>query len=305
MNRKDQILIAEAYQLIRERDTVGRAYRITRDYNRRMPSDGAKAYYDFIKKHQRNADVIEKEKNNKIRVEHAIWTDRWEDGRGTHSAEFIQTFNKSNEQDQKLMVDGEFHKRILNRLDLLLSKQDHEISVTVKKDIALSAGKGTLVLTGIADNLLEYYPGDAATRYSKGRDGKEIFTNKFPTTKGGFTTKYDEAIINLQDVKWDGYYNGLAEPDSHHGHSGTVTEYKIAFFYKDDPDKKVIGYRSEDGDDLTWDEIKQLKKDGKVDSEHRTITRGVPLFEKVDEFLSNKGLKKYNKLDDLYKLRST
>lgn len=296
MNREDQILIAKAYQLIQERDTVGRAYRIVKgSRDTRGGGDTAaywKAYHKYIKERQAAADSIERRNNNKVRVEHAIFTQKWFES------------PRYSEADRDMSFDEKFHRGIINRLDFLLSKPDNEISVTVLKKIAGGNEHGHIILTGIASNLLEYYTDDAFTVYPR-RDGKEDSVNKFPMA-GSSSSTWDEAIVNLQDIKWDGYYNGLDEPNNvarKYDRTGTRTYTRHGYYYQNDPEKKIIGYLYQKDNPIT-DETTQKLITGELRQRKIEVTEGIPLSKKVDGILSKKGLKKYDNFNDLYKLRN-
>jgi hypothetical protein len=177
-------------QLLNERDTIGRAFRMVRDRRQetnRSPTYG-KDYYNKILNAQKEGNKIEKQQKTSIRVYHVIMPDNII-GPSARNPDY------NTPKDQQ----------IINRLGFLFSKQDKEISVSVKKQVWRE--QDTIILTGTATNLLEYYEGDTGTNYpgNKG-EGK----NKYPTP-WQMDTPWDEAVVNLQDIKWDGYVNNLTE----------------------------------------------------------------------------------------------
>lgn len=257
--------------ILNERDETGRAFRMVRD--RRAATNRSsiygKDYYNTIKKAQKAGNTIEREQKNQVRVFHVIMPENILMGPHT---------NKTLSREQQF----------INRLGFLFSKQDKEISVSVKGNVWRE--EDAVILTGIATDLLEHYSGDAGTNYPEEKgEGK----NKYPSP-WQMDTPWDEAVVNLQDVKWDGYINNLTK----WGETGATKEKIACFINPNDPKKCVERFPSNNP------QILAQYKQGILKLSSMIVTKGIDLKTMVDEFLSKKRITKYNTVQDLYKLRN-
>lgn len=259
--------------ILNERDETGRAFRMVRD--RRAATNRSsiygKDYYNKIKNAQSAGNKIEKDKKNRVRIYHVIMPDN-----------IIGP--SANNPDYNTPKD----QQIINRLEFLFSKQDKEISVSVKKQVWRE--QDTIILTGTTIDLLEYYEGDTGTNYPENKsEGK----NKYPSP-GQINTPWDEAVINLQDVKWDGYINNLTK----WGETGSTKERIACYINPNEPKKCVERFPSNNPQIITQHKQGILKLSSII------ITKGTDLKTIVDEFLSKKRITKYNNIQDLYNLRN-
>jgi hypothetical protein len=175
----DEQMIWESYikNILNEADTLGRAYRLTRKSvsNKRFTPN---EFYNYIKAAQNRAKDILKssgESKTPVTIFHMI------------------NYHRLDRDKDKLMSAANY----------LLSKKDEEISVSFETqpwDI-----RDSIILVGVAKDIYEHYKTDTNTAESKERYPKDIRPDD--------AYDWDEAIVNLRDVKWEYFYDNIHIPE--------------------------------------------------------------------------------------------
>jgi hypothetical protein len=165
----------EFYNLLNEADLLGRAFRLTKKYKdqNRKENVSAKDAYHYIKNAQQKA-IQKLEKDGEITIFHMINAYRLSDS------------NYNNRGDS-----------LIKTIKYLTSKIDEEISVSIESPVWTM--NDSIILIGTASDVLEFYDVDTYTA-----DSKDRFPMSVTRKKGDL--KWDEAIVNLKDVKWEAYY---------------------------------------------------------------------------------------------------
>lgn len=163
------------YNLLNEADLLGRAFRLTKKYKDRGRKEkaSAKDAYQYIKNAQQKAKE-KLEKDGEVQIFHMIHAYRLPDS----------NYNNRGES-------------LIKTIKYLTSKTDEEISVSIESPVWTM--NDSIILIGTASDILEFYDVDTYTTDSKDRFPMEV------TRKKG-DLKWDEAIVNLKDVKWEAYY---------------------------------------------------------------------------------------------------
>jgi hypothetical protein len=165
----------EFYNLLSEADLLGRAFRLTKKYKERGRKENASAKdaYYYIKNAQQKA-IQKLEKDGEVTIFHMINAYRLPDS------------NYNNIGDS-----------LIKTIKYLTSKADQEISVSIESPVWTM--NDSIILVGTVNDILEFYDVDTYTTDSKDRFPMEV------TRKKG-DLRWDEAIVNLKDVKWEAYY---------------------------------------------------------------------------------------------------
>lgn len=163
------------YNLLNEADLLGRAFRLTKKYKDqgRKENASAKDAYNYIKTAQQKAiDKLNQE--GEITVFHMINANRLLDSNYNNKGEaLIQT------------------------IKYLTSKKDEEISVSIESPVWTM--NDSIILIGTVSDVLEFYDVDTYTA-----DSKDRFPMSVTRKKGDL--RWDEAIVNLRDIKWTAYF---------------------------------------------------------------------------------------------------
>ena len=163
------------YNLIYEADLLGRAFRLTKKYKEggRKENATAKDAYNYIKTAQQKAiDKLNQE--GEITVFHMI------------NAYRLQDSNYNNRGEA-----------LIKTIKYLTSKKDEEISVSIESPVWTM--NDSIILIGTVSDILEFYDVDTYTA-----DSKDRFPMSVTRKKGDL--RWDEAIVNLRDVKWTAYF---------------------------------------------------------------------------------------------------
>lgn len=191
MKTQDQINLQAAYELLSERDDIGRAFRQTKKTIEKGYTD-PKQVYGHYKHFQDKAKSLEakfKAQGSEIPISHVIFVGR------------------ARNIDKRLSIT-----QILE--DLIFRKSNREISVSVFGNWAEHERffedyytGGYILLRGTTRHMHEWYPVDAFTNYDEKEKTSSVQIRRQLETPGSISLQYtfDEGIVNVKDVKWNGY----------------------------------------------------------------------------------------------------